>query len=107
MFGPRGVIEHLLQVRNWTWSKSWLNQCQTAQACIQMLLTDPETSSVHAGEQTHFGSLVDEVLNQRSRLGNSTLKANPKVFLIDIVSQTRVQHDRDPALVFGSELAHG
>src|SRR5438552_3353606 len=106
MLCPRGVVEHLLKMRNRTWCESWLNQRQTAQAGIQMLLSDAEASSIQAGNQTDFGSLIDEVLDQRCCLGDSAFKADAKIFLIDVVGQARIQHDSDPALVFSSELAH-
>src|SRR6266567_4155055 len=82
------------------------HQRQSSQARVQLFMPDPKRATVVAENQTDLSALVDEMFDERCRLNHTTLKANAKIFSVDISGQSGVQHNRDATLVLGSELAN-
>src|SRR5260370_34356346 len=72
-----------------------------------MFLTHAKGTALRAQHQANFSSLIDEVFDERSGLGNSTFEPDAKVLSVNVFREFCVQNDRDTPLVLSSEFAHG
>src|ERR1041385_6794727 len=78
---------------------------EAPQASIQLLRSRSEWSNIFPQHQSDFRTLIDEVYEQRSRLDHATFESFREITAAD-TRQTRVEHDRDPLLIFRRELTH-
>src|SRR5207302_879202 len=83
-----------------------LHHRQSPQTRVKMFRAATDWSTLLAQYQPQISAFIDEVLDQRSCQDHSAFETNAKILFVDVSGKPRVEHDRNAALVFGSELAY-
>src|ERR1044072_8741325 len=79
------------------------DECEAAQAGIEMLAPDAVVRLAVAVAQAHLGALLDEVRDERGGLGHGALENRERLY---VVLDEGIEDDEDAAVGLGRELTH-